>query len=287
MKIINQLLHPVKKFSKGILAVFAVNLLFILGLFVFDSCKKSAYESSPRGKANNRFLASLEQNRKSIAATVIANNSNKQPGNNQPVAARMIDTTESVYINFPGEVSPVDLLYFDNANSIQGLTDLIHEADATVQYEPTPVNSQYELTVPVQQVISSLNPLVTESKQFLYSRGFTESDIQQMIQEENALETDLIPLVMAVTQAENSQVVARNYMNYLPVSSANALTWSEVGSCAMEALGADILFSLGQSTATVWSMAAIKTAFKTVAKRMLGPIGVAIAVVDFSWCLMR
>lgn len=287
MKIINQLLHPVKKFSKGLLALFSVNLLFILGLFIFDSCKKSSFENSAEGKANKQFLAAVDLNRKNIAATFITNKNNKQPGYNQPVSGRMIDTTESVYINFPAEVSPDDLLLFENASSIQGLTDLIHEADATVQYEPTPVNSQYELTVPVQQVISSLNPLVTESKQFLYSRGFTESDIQQMIQEENALETDLIPLVMAVTQAENSQVVVRNYMNYLPISSANALTWSEVGSCAMEALGADILFSLGQSTATVWSMAAIKTAFKTVAKRMLGPIGVAIAVVDFSWCLMR
>lgn len=53
----------------------------------------------------------------------------------------------------------------------------------------------------------------------------------------------------------------------------------------MHALGVDLLFSLGSSSATVWSMAAIKSAFKTVAKRMLGPIGVAIAVVDFGLCM--
>jgi len=55
--------------------------------------------------------------------------------------------------------------------------------------------------------------------------------------------------------------------------------------CAAVAVGADALFALGGSSATAWSAAALKRAFSAVAKRFLGPIGVAIAVVSFSLCL--
>ncbi len=55
--------------------------------------------------------------------------------------------------------------------------------------------------------------------------------------------------------------------------------------CAAVAVGADALFALGGSSATAWSAAALTRAFSAVAKRFLGPIGVAIAVVSFSLCL--
>lgn len=55
--------------------------------------------------------------------------------------------------------------------------------------------------------------------------------------------------------------------------------------CAAVAVGADALFALGSSSATAWSAAALTRAFSAVAKRFLGPIGVAIAVVSFSLCL--
>lgn len=43
----------------------------------------------------------------------------------------------------------------------------------------------------------------------------------------------------------------------------------------------DALWALGGSNAAAWTAAGMKTAFKAVAKRALGPIGVAIAVVRF------
>lgn len=55
--------------------------------------------------------------------------------------------------------------------------------------------------------------------------------------------------------------------------------------CAAVAVGADALFALGGSSATARSAAALTRAFSAVAKRFLGPIGVAIAVVSFSLCL--
>lgn len=63
------------------------------------------------------------------------------------------------------------------------------------------------------------------------------------------------------------------------------MNWSPVGECALKAAGADILYALYQSTASVWTMAAIRTAFGTVAKKVLGPVGVTIAAIEFGWCI--
>lgn len=59
----------------------------------------------------------------------------------------------------------------------------------------------------------------------------------------------------------------------------------EVFDCALAALGADALWALGGSAAATWSAAAITTAFSAIAKRALGPVGVAIAVITFGLCI--
>ena len=50
------------------------------------------------------------------------------------------------------------------------------------------------------------------------------------------------------------------------------------------AIGADVLWALG-SDGVKWKKKAIKKAFGAVAKRMLGPIGVAFAIVTFGICM--
>ncbi|NDE09634.1 MAG: hypothetical protein EBZ95_03610 [Chitinophagia bacterium] len=60
---------------------------------------------------------------------------------------------------------------------------------------------------------------------------------------------------------------------------------SEVFDCALGAIGADVLFAFSGSTASVWTVAAITKAFSAVAKKFLGPVGVAIAVISFGLCI--
>ncbi|MCK0157082.1 hypothetical protein MWU65_07830 [Cellulophaga sp. F20128] len=57
--------------------------------------------------------------------------------------------------------------------------------------------------------------------------------------------------------------------------------------CAAVAIGADALWALGGSSVSTWSVAAMTKAFSAVAKRFLGPIGVAIAVISFGICLSQ
>lgn len=55
--------------------------------------------------------------------------------------------------------------------------------------------------------------------------------------------------------------------------------------CGIIAIGADALWALGGSSASAWTAAAMTRAFSTIAKRFLGPVGVAIAVVTFGVCM--
>ena len=114
-----------------------------------------------------------------------------------------------------------------------------------------------------------------------------------MIIEEQGTEEDLVLLVMSMIEIENQQSsnnpLSFNDFSSLFFNSAYAqnaeLTAAEVGYCAAVALGADALWALGGSSASAWSISAIKRAFGAVAKRFLGPIGVAIAVVSFGICI--
>jgi hypothetical protein len=60
---------------------------------------------------------------------------------------------------------------------------------------------------------------------------------------------------------------------------------SEILDCALTALGADAIFALSASSITSWGAAAMTKAFGAVAKRFLGPAGVAIAVITFGICI--
>lgn len=286
MKLINQVLLPLKKYAKGMLAIFAIKLIAAAFVFTLDSCKKQ--ELSYNHEANAKFREAVEKNKVVAGATLLTNLAGRKiTSRNDFSSTSAANTTNEelpIYVNFSSSVTTEIQAQFDNISSIQSLSNLLQTTGAVVQYEPTAANSNYSLSVDINTVTASLHPLVQDSKEFLYTKGFSEQDIQQMLVEENAVETDLIALAMVITENEATYPVARNYSGFF-VNSAQALTWSEVGHCASHALGVDVLFSLGSSGATVWTMGAIKTAFKSVAKRMLGPIGVAIAVVDFGFCL--
>lgn len=60
---------------------------------------------------------------------------------------------------------------------------------------------------------------------------------------------------------------------------------NDVLDCALAAIGADALWAFGGSSAVSWTAAAMTNAFSAIAKRFLGPVGVAIAVVSFGICI--
>lgn len=257
---------------------------------MFNSCTKSESEADINIQANNKFIAALNLTKKTINSTPLKSQLNVEKLNNfnERKLAPKEDGNVEMYVDFPEEINEETIEPFRNTKSIEDISNLMYKTDATLQYHPTSTNYNYQIDVPVNNEIEkSLNPLVGDAKKYLETKGFTESEIQDMLKEENAENMDLIPLVMVIVQSEKNQQTSYNYLNLFPINSlqARSLDWSDVGHCAAHAIGVDILFSLGTSAAVTWSKAAIKKAFKTVAKRALGPIGAAIAVADFGFCL--
>ena len=84
-------------------------------------------------------------------------------------------------------------------------------------------------------------------------------------------------------QAYNESSIIKS--NSLDTKQIMKIDNSEILDCALTALGADAIFALSASGITTWGAAAMTKAFSSVAKRFLGPAGVAIAVITFGVCI--
>lgn len=96
--------------------------------------------------------------------------------------------------------------------------------------------------------------------------------------------TDEASLIFYSSFSPDSPISGGNFQNQTN-GSIGSISWADFANCAIVAIGADALYSLAFSGATSWSIPALTSTFTSVAKRFLGPIGVAIAVVSFSLCL--
>ncbi len=188
-------------------------------------------------------------------------------------------TNESVfYINF--KEMPSNPNY---TNNIAGMATLLNSYKGN--YSNRATNPSIPFTLDTEIIENSLDPLIAEAKIYLNARGMSNAYIATMISEENAQECDLVVYVAVLTETElegNSFPVANNYLN-LAFNSAYARP--SILHCVGVALGIDALWALGGSNAASWTLAGMRTAFTSVAKRFLGPIGVAIAVVSFVLCM--
>lgn len=287
MKIIYALLYPVKLFSKGIFMLVSINLLIFSFVFIFNSCKKYSKLDNTNNQAKERFLNALNQNRFNLGSVTFAINSGVQTSvlNTTQESGSQINDNETIFLNFPSNIGAKTKDLFYNITSIQELSNLINSYNVIVQYEPNSLNYDYQLKVPVENIKIALSPLISESKQYLYYKGFSDGDISEMIKDNNATEEDLILFVISLIQAEKNSNVSYN-INSLFINNAYAkLEANDYIRCAVIAIGADVLWSLGTSNSSRWTKVAMKKAFGVVAKKILGPIGVCIAVVSFSICI--
>lgn len=139
-------------------------------------------------------------------------------------------------------------------------------------------NNSPSVEVSEEACKEALAPLIEDSKKYLYGKGFTEAEIQEMLKENDADESELVPFVLALTEEEETNLSLEN------MTRCTDLDWAKIGRCALEAIGADIFAGLDKSLLKTWNKKLITKAFKTVAKRVCGPVGVAIMVVEFTIC---
>ena len=164
----------------------------------------------------------------------------------------------------------------------------------TVENTVTTETADYVIHVSESAARKSLDPLVQESKQYLYSKGFTEKEIQDLLVECGADETDLVRIVLAISSEENSanELAVRQTRSFntfsLLATPAYAQNWGKITRCTLQTLGVNELAyafaSLKKFTKSA-IISAVKATFKTTAKRLLGPIGAIVAITEFGLCM--
>lgn len=164
-------------------------------------------------------------------------------------------------------------------------------------------NIDRQIPIDRAKLLNTLQPLIKQSKDYLASKGFAETEIQEMLDENGVEEYTLIALTMIV--AEDEFKTAKEEQNFqsqhgikamnnvfnpfcTPCYAIDKKTVDKTIRCAVKALGADIIHEAavyGITHSSFWTKAAIKQVFKLVAKRAFVAIGIAWAVYDFYKCM--
>lgn len=253
----------------GIIAFCAISTFVV-------SCQEEVNDtpSAVSNQTASVFMSSLDDNLESFMDKQIVTS---EPTQNESRSQNDCKVRK-LYIDLSDVEEPVAL---EKIKTPRQILNIMRTTGAEISLINDGTYTHY-LTISEDESSLSLNSLVLDSKAYLYSKGFSESDIQTMLKENNADESALVPFVIALTEEEEYQ--QSNPANNGNSSSDDAVDWDRAGRCSLHALGVDILTGLAQSSAKVWSKAAIKAAFKTLASKIVGPVGVAIFVIDFTLC---
>lgn len=276
---------------KGFIAL--LSLSFIVGILsiVFNSCNND--ETPITSVESKQFLLKYEQY---LPALNEAKLFSRYDNGGSRTLSLEADTSQikTLVITTPLPVPPKFRDVVLNASTLPEIMEAKLSLDAHFTLYDTPSWQMPldEMTMVVKvsesETKKALNPLVQESKKYLYERGFSEQEIQSMLKSENADETALVPLVLAATESESRYMASASHSAFIgwPMKCyAAEVNLDAALNCAIRAVGIDAIASLEPSKNKKWTKVALKKMFKTVAKRFLGPVGVALAVVEFGLCM--
>ena len=280
---------------------FFLILLCVVSI-VLCSCEQKT-ELNVQSEENRLFFNEIDNCFESFAHSKLKNENSSSlrlaTTRHEGKCDKLADDLKDIYISFPDSTEEK---YYREVNFLKTIEDLFKLRHRTGAEFSLKDSLQYSCKIQISEkaAVESLKPFVTPSKRFLYKRGFTEEEINDMLKENNATESDLVLLALVVNEQEvKNQQVAKaasiNSFNFMDLFVTPAYAQDvkcttilkDVFDCAIEALGFDIGWATATSTAKTWTKAAIKKAFKSMAQKALGPVGAAIAVGTFLWCLHK
>lgn len=271
---------------KRIINLLSILTMYTVSLLVMSCSDMQDVEHSTLGR---QAISSLNTNIGELfTKSIFANNSNTRAN-----VSMTKEGDKYINISFPGDTKPT---VRDLYNYVYNFNDLcaLHDLTAAELYVSPKPKSEYSIAVSSSKINEILSPMVKESINFLKSLDFSDTEIENMLQENNADKTALIPLVLLISEDMTDSYAFKSHKmsSILDIFATkayadNSINWNVVESCAIEAIGADVFMCAGQSTAKYWTKAVIKKTFKTIAKKALGPVGVCIAVAEFSYCLHK
>jgi len=136
-----------------------------------------------------------------------------------------------------------------------------------------------------EEAIEVLLPLLEKSKELLALYGVDDQQILEELGDVNYVR--LIVLAVGAMSYEESQgsLSSTNGMNVFLGNRLYAQTDNPYVDCAIQALGLNLGFGTLHDLAEEGLEKTVKKFLKKVAWRVLGPIGVAITVAEYAWCL--
>lgn len=278
---------------KGMMGSMLIGLMAVLSVACSSEGKDTPPVSTEDLQASNDFKDEFSQQLPSLFSADMS-------PENDALSVRSVNSlglsaNKKVYVEMANAKS-IQETGLTKVSSLKDVGHLITEEAANFSFEPTDYTvDSFELSE--IKANEALQPLIQASKTYLYSLSFSEWELQDMLAECGGMECDLVLLVLglvAVNENENQEYQLAPFVpaGFVPIGENETvsplLNWHDVLDCAMEAIGADVVYALvaaKPNVACVWTKKAIKKLMTGVAKRMLGPVGAIIALGEFSYCL--
>jgi hypothetical protein len=169
--------------------------------------------------------------------------------------------------------------------------DFINTGELEVSSEEILCEDENTLCISInkEETKKALSPAINSAKNYLYSSGFNDSDIVEILNGED--DSTLVPLVQLMICSETSPVAynSNDFVNLMfGVQTVNAQNWSKIGKCAKQAFGLDDLREFRD-----WKnmkKGAQKKLLRRVAGKMVARyasawLGVGLIIGEFALCM--
>jgi len=284
--------NGLKKFAKVIFAIFTIKLVLFGIVFIIQSCSNNEiFQDNETVKAQESFLNSAKIGLSNLNGVKV----NQKNNSTFAKSATFNEDFATISVYTLPESDFTDFETLDKVSSFEELTT-VDGTELEVKYidgsTSDNITDSQELiktyTISIESAKQSLQPTLTEAKNYLRSKGLTDYDIQNLLTADEdgpaMSESDLIPAVMQLIAEEQNQnsIASLNFSNIF-IQSAHA---SQIGECAGDALGISAIAAVvNEGLYTSAGKALLKKAIRKVASRALGWVGAAIFVYEFGDCM--
>ena len=207
-----------------------------------------------------------------------------------------------VFVDFPESTEQNDIEKVKTIKTCEDIIRLCHETAAEISLNDS-INADCSFELSEEKAEETISPLISASRSFLYDRGFSDKEIDEMLKENGAEESDLTFLVLYVAKQEliSSQFSSTSNVRKAPQLLDLFVTpaYADIdgiseqqkdlikGSlqCATRAIGIDFMWAAGTSVCKRWTKQAIIACFKAIAPKLCGPVGAVIAIGSFTKCM--
>lgn len=230
-----------KQFKTAVLAAIAIVLSATMASCSNEEDVKNPAEPSPAASGIETTLQD------SYSSILNADLSLDTPSRSTKASFDANKRADNIYVKMPAYYDRADIAMVEKAHTMDDLWRITKEVGAELSFVETS-KADMVLTLSEEKAKEVLMPLLEESKRYLYSKGFSEFDIQTMLRAANASEADLIPLVIGFSEVEKKkeEYIGENgltgFVSLTPSEQQDALmNWDGFNGCVLEAFGLVVL----------------------------------------------